>query len=639
VALSVLIAVTHLLGAGHLTRAAALARAFARAGHAATLVSGGMPAPLVSTEGARLVQLPPVRTAGTDFSKLLDESGAPVRPERLAARRRMLLDALEEARPDVVITELFPFGRRVLAAEFAALVEAARARRPLIAASVRDILAWPKPERVAEAHRQLADSYDAVLVHGDPRLAPLDLSWPMDEEIAPLLHYTGYVDEGGPAERPSGERRVILVSGGSSAAALPLYEAALGAARVVPKPWRILVGPGVPQEDFERLRRAAPGHAAIERARPDFRVLLGQAAVSVSQAGYNTAVDLLRARVPTVLVPFEAGHETEQRLRAECLAKLGIARVLPEAELSADALAAEIRAALAQPPSSAPDVRLDGAETTVALVERLARLTAPPPRLAYDWSPLDDALRRAADAGVTVEVWWRDDDAVAHTPALDRLLGLAGSFGVPIALAAIPGRIEPSLARRLAGERGAAVLVHGLTHANHAPAKEKKAEFGSGRPAATLASEAAAALAGAAAALGSGVLGSEALVPVFVPPWNRIAPELVQRLPAIGYRGLSTFGRRAARTPAPGLVQVNTHHDPTDWRGSRGLLPPEALIRQLAAAVAARVDGRHDTQEPIGLLTHHLIHGEAVWSYCEALIERLARHANLRYPSPKDLFR
>ncbi|HEX8167675.1 MAG TPA: glycosyltransferase [Beijerinckiaceae bacterium] len=637
--LRVLIAVTHLLGAGHLTRAAALARAFGRAGHRTTLVSGGMPAPLVSTEGAALVQLPPVRTAGTDFSTLLDGSGAPAGADRLDARRRMLLAAFGAARPDVVITELFPFGRRVLAAEFAALVEAARARRPrpLIAASVRDILARPKPERVAEAHRRLTDSYDAVLVHGDPNLAPLDLSWPVDETIAPLLHYTGYVDEGGPLESPPGERSGIVVSGGSSAAGLPLYEAALGAARNIPeRQWRILVGGGVSPEQFEALRRAAPPHATVERARPGFRALLAHAAVSVSQAGYNTAVDLLRARVPAVLVPFEAGRETEQRLRAESFARLGIARVLPEADLSSEALAAEVRAALEESPDPRPEVDLKGAETSVALVERLARPAAPPRRAAgaaCDWSPLDDALRRAADEGVAIPVWWRDDDAVAHTPALDRLFGLSKAFGVPVALAAIPGRIEPSLAQRLAEEPDAAVLVHGMSHANHARAGEKKAEFGPGRPAATLAAEAAAALEAARAAL-----GEKKLVPVFVPPWNRLAPELVARLPALGYRGLSTFGPRPAREPAPGLVQVNTHVDPIDWRGTRGLLAPEVLVRQLAAAVSVCVDGRHN-MEPIGLLTHHLIHDEPLWAYCAALLERLARHPNLRYPSVEDLFR
>src|SRR5215217_1248659 len=182
--LRVLIAVTHLLGAGHLTRAAALARAFARAGHETTLASGGMPAPLIRTDGVRFVQLPPMRTAGTDFTTLLDESGQPVTPARLEARRDMLLDLIEDAPPDVVLTELFPFGRRALAGEFLAVVEHAKAARPdaLVMASVRDILVAPaKADRIAAAHAILRTFYDAVLVHGDPDLVPLDASWPFDE--------------------------------------------------------------------------------------------------------------------------------------------------------------------------------------------------------------------------------------------------------------------------------------------------------------------------------------------------------------------------------------------------------------------------------------------------------------------------
>ena len=72
--LRVLIAVTHLLGAGHLTRAAALARAFAREGHETTLVSGGSPARLADLENVTFVQLHPVRTVGTDFKTLLDRA-------------------------------------------------------------------------------------------------------------------------------------------------------------------------------------------------------------------------------------------------------------------------------------------------------------------------------------------------------------------------------------------------------------------------------------------------------------------------------------------------------------------------------------------------------------------------------------
>ena len=128
--LRVLITVTHLLGAGHLTRAAALARAFAHKGHGTTLVSGGTPARLADLGGAEFVQLPPVRTVGTDFKTLLDENLQPVDEAYLVGRRTILLDTLRSTRPDILLTELFPFGRRMLAGEFTVLIEAARTLNP-----------------------------------------------------------------------------------------------------------------------------------------------------------------------------------------------------------------------------------------------------------------------------------------------------------------------------------------------------------------------------------------------------------------------------------------------------------------------------------------------------------------------------
>jgi predicted glycosyltransferase/peptidoglycan/xylan/chitin deacetylase (PgdA/CDA1 family) len=637
--LRVFIAVTHLLGAGHLTRAAAVARAFARAGHETTLVSGGMPAPLVALDGVNLVQLPPVKTAGTDFTTLLDEAGRPVVPDRLERRRGALLEAFRAARPDVLITELFPFGRRVLATEFMTLLEEARSRkpRPLTAASVRDILAAPtKPDRVAETHERLVGFYDAVLVHGDPDLVPLERSWPIGDELRPLIRYTGYVDEGlASPSQPARARNGIVVSGGSSAASLPLYRAAVEAARLVPdEPWRILVGAGVEHGAFGALSDAAPAHAAVERARPDFRRLLARAAASVSQAGYNTAVDLLRTSVAAVLVPFEAGRETEQRLRAERLAELGLTRVLPEAELSPVTLAEAVRAEAARSAGRSPGIALDGAAQTVAIVEKLARPAPPraPVKSIPDWSPLDRVLRRTAEKGRTIAFWWRDDDAVAHTPALDRLLEVARAFDLSIAIAAIPGGVERSLMERLGDEPQAHVLVHGFAHVNYAPPGQKKAEFGPDRSPGALAHDAEAGLRLAQKACDG------KLLPVFVPPWNRAAPELLRLLPRLGYRGFSGFDDRSASQPAPGLRRINANVDPIDWKGRRGLLSEEAIIAQLAAAVSARLDGSADPDEPIGLLTHHLIHDESVWRFCEALLDRLRRHDNLIYPSPRTLF-
>src|SRR5579859_3936699 len=95
------------------------------------------------------------------------------------------------------------------------------------------------------------------------------------------------------------------------------------------------------------------------------------------------------------------------------------------------------------------------------------------------WADLDAELGIWQSAGRTADFWWRDDDAVVATPALDRLLAL--TEGVPIALAVIPGQAGIGLAARLAGVPNVAVLQHGWQHVNHAPAEEKKSELGAHR--------------------------------------------------------------------------------------------------------------------------------------------------------------
>lgn len=370
----ILIAVTHLLGIGHLVRARQLARALAGAGHEVALASGGMPDGRAAA-GYRLVQLPPVRTEGTDFRNLLDEGGRAATSERLAARRGQLAALAAELSPDIVVTEHFPFGRRQLADEFLALIAAARAANPrlLVLASIRDVLVAPqRPERLAEAAGRVAALFDAVLVHGDPEMLPLEASWPVTPEIAGKLVYTGYLAQSSslPQRGDDGEA-AILVSGGGSAAALPLFETALAAARLLPhRRFHLLAGRGIDDVDLVRLRRSAPGNAVVEPTRPDFPALLAACALSVSQAGYNTVLDLLQAGRPALLAPFDAGNETEQGLRAAALERAGLARVV-DPSAGPQALAAAVEAALARGAPAVAKVDLDGAAGSVAAVARL----------------------------------------------------------------------------------------------------------------------------------------------------------------------------------------------------------------------------------------------------------------------------
>lgn len=235
---------------------------------------------------------------------------------------------------------------------------------------------------------------------------------------------------------------------------------------------------------------------------------------------------------------------------------------------------------------------------------------------------IGDLLDRAAAAGRTVDLWWRDDDAVAATPALDRLLALAERHAAPPALAAIPAEAGPDLAARLAAAPGARVLVHGWRHRNGEAAGAKSSEFGGARPLASREGDAASGLAAIRARFGTRAL------PVFVPPWNRIGPDLAARLPALGYEGLSCFAE--TRLHATGLRVVNTHLDPVDWRGGRGPVGEARLAEALRAALA--------TDGPVGLLTHHLAFDAPLWRATETLVATLSGHPATRWIAPSTIW-
>lgn len=381
--------VQHLLGIGHLVRTAAIAREAARAGHEVTVVSGGVPVPGVDFGGASVMQLPPARVEDRRFSELLDEHGAPVDDAWRAARRDRLLKLCRAARPDVVLTELYPFGRRQLGFELRPLLaqcaeDRARAGRPRIACSVRDILvASPKPERIREALELALEYYDLVLVHGDPSLIPFDETFPPAPELGARLAYTGYVvnettpQETGQDANRDGEGEVIVSAGGGAIGGRLLATAldarprsALADAR-----WRLLAGPNLPEAEFRALAARAAGEGAVcERFRPDFRALLPRARLSISQGGYNTLTEVLSAGLPAVVMPYAHGLETEQTLRARLLADRGLVEMIDEDDLDANTLAAAIDRALAAPRSGAGIAGLDlaGAPNTVRLLERLA---------------------------------------------------------------------------------------------------------------------------------------------------------------------------------------------------------------------------------------------------------------------------
>lgn len=383
--------VQHLLGIGHVMRIAQVARETAALGLEVTVLSGGGRLGL-DWGGAAVRELPAARARDGGFKVLIDADGRPLDAAFHERRRALALDAFESVRPDVVLMESYPFGRRAFRGELDALIAAAQASRPRAAVlvSIRDILvAKSNPARYSEIAARIRRDIDAVLVHGDPRLVGLEASFPATAEIADKLRYTGYVTDAGRAQpatdRDEAGRGEILVSAGGGAVGGPLLRAALAARHrtsVRDRSWRLIAGPNLPQEDYDDLARKLSPGVILERFRADFQNLLRHCHVSLSQAGYNTVLDVLQAGTRAVVVPFAEGGETEQALRARLLAERRLVHVVDARALSgsegAAVLAQAIERAIEAPVPVLGPLAVDGARHAAECVAEFAMLRRSP---------------------------------------------------------------------------------------------------------------------------------------------------------------------------------------------------------------------------------------------------------------------
>jgi predicted glycosyltransferase len=376
--------VQHLLGIGHLRRAAAIARGLIGGGFEVAFVSGGEAVPSLDVGAARIVQLPAIRSGDAGFSSLVDDAGRAVTDVLWQERRGQLEAELSRFAPDVLLIEMYPFGRRQFRHEITPLLEIAALRRPrpLIACSVRDILVQKdKPDRVQEMLSLLERYYDLVLVHGDSGFAEFGLTFPQAASIADKIRYTGFV-VGELPQRTSGnaDPDFVLVSAGGGAVGAPLLRAALAArplTKLAAAPWHIIAGPNLADADFNALRKDADAGLRIERFRQDFPQLLAACRVSVSQAGYNTLMEILALGTRAVVVPFAEGQESEQPLRARLLAERGLVQAVDPQDLTPARLAAAIDAAAVMAPPAAGLFNLAGAASTAQILrEALQRRRA-----------------------------------------------------------------------------------------------------------------------------------------------------------------------------------------------------------------------------------------------------------------------
>lgn len=348
-------------------RAAALAAAFARRFRTVLVCTGDLTQDLAAPPGVELVAFP----HAAHFPHLAQARDVPWGGH--------LISVLNRVAPVAILLEYFPFGRQLSSIYVVPFLRAARrlTPTPLIVSSVRDIQEQTLADqqryekRVVQGVNRLMD---AVLVHSDPQMVRLSDTFALAAQLTKPVIHTGYVTRPFPHVPAAPRRRVCLVSAGGGAGGAPLLLAGVRTRtqHLLPEDigLRIVAGSRLPEPAWRDLEREAEGASNLELIRwvPDLRVEMQRAAVSVSRCGYNTALDIIGTRTPSLVVPFVEKREDEQTFRAAKLEQLGVARVLTEERLTPATLAAGISDTLNFTPRH---LELDcrGAERSVEVIE------------------------------------------------------------------------------------------------------------------------------------------------------------------------------------------------------------------------------------------------------------------------------
>lgn len=248
------------------------------------------------------------------------------------------------------------------------------------------------------------------------------------------------------------------------------------------------------------------------------------------------------------------------------------------------------------------------------------------------FAPLRAELDLWQASGRSCPFWWRDDDLVCASPELNKMAQVAEEARVPVLAAVIPAKTDDHLGEDTKAMTRLSFCQHGYAHKSHAAAGAPSSEFDCGRPKAEVARE----IAEGRQRL-QGLFG-ERFIPVFVPPWNRIAADFVPLLEEYRFLGLSQYKDEPSH-PDSKLIIVNSHIEILRWSATSKAtcMPTPALVRELVKLLAERRLSAA-APEPLGVLSHHLAMKGDAWSFMRTLFAVTAEYSVVHWLSAAEIF-
>ncbi len=373
----------HILGMGHLVRSMEIVRGLVHEFQICFINGGEIVEGFTIPAGVEVVNLPAIKT-DAEFQTLQPVNTSLTLAEVQEQRKNQLLEVCDRFQPDVLMIELFPFGRGKFSFELIPLLEAARSlpSPAKVVCSLRDIVVTKRDQAKYEDKvcRLMNQYFDLLLVHGDPRFQTLEDTFSRVYDLQCPVCYTGYVvqPQPQPAVLEHANSPLILVSVGGGRFGHELLECVAKTAPLLatqlPHTIQMFTGPFMPESGFAKLQAMAidSPNLKVNRFTPNLLTYMQQADLSISMSGYNTTMNVLTTGVRAMILPFTGNDDQEQTIRAAKLAKLGVVEMIRPEDLHPKVFAEKVIASLQRQPHQ---VRFDFngvAQTTYFLKELVA---------------------------------------------------------------------------------------------------------------------------------------------------------------------------------------------------------------------------------------------------------------------------
>lgn len=370
----------HILGMGHLIRSVEIVKGLIP-DFQICFINGGQVIPEFEfPPEIEVINIPAVKT-DSEFNELRPVDDSLSMAEVEAIRAKMLLDTCDRFEPDILIIELFPFGRRRFSFELIPLTEKAKSMGIKIVSSVRDIVVTKQDrQRHEEKVCRLMNKYfDMLLIHGDPNFVKLNLSFSRVNDLNCPVHYTGYVVQ--PIPRSPQlilDKPTILVSVGGGRFGHNLLECVARTAPIlkaqIPHQIRMFTGPFCPEPVLQKLQQLTKeqDNITVERYTTHLLDYMQQADLSIGMGGYNTTMNILSTGVKAMMMAFQGNNDKEQATRLQKLDSLGRVKMIQPEDLEPEKFAKQIIYYLQQEKNELT-LNLNGVDITAKCIEQLIR--------------------------------------------------------------------------------------------------------------------------------------------------------------------------------------------------------------------------------------------------------------------------